>query len=79
VTELRGPRNRAIDTYLKAGNSPSTEALKDMQDARGEFGRWHFYSLALNFVTLLLVTGAMGMAGHLPAAKVPTSREAIGS
>jgi hypothetical protein len=41
-----------------------------MESARAEFTRWHFYSLGLSFVTLLLVTAAMALAARLPAAPV---------
>lgn len=35
--------------------------------AKEAFGVWHTASLFLNFGTLLLVTGGMGLAAHLPA------------
>ncbi len=34
--------------------------------ARADFGRWHLYSLLLNFVTLALVGGATALAAQLP-------------
>jgi acyl-phosphate glycerol 3-phosphate acyltransferase len=40
-------------------------------EARAEFGRWHFYSLMVNFVTVLLVTVAMALAARLPQAQLP--------
>jgi glycerol-3-phosphate acyltransferase PlsY len=64
VAELRDPRNRAVDAYLSADTT--TEALAQMQAARSDFGRWHFYSLMLNFATVLLVTGGMALAAYLP-------------
>jgi acyl-phosphate glycerol 3-phosphate acyltransferase len=42
--------------------------------AKAEFGRWHGYSLLLNFVTLGLVTVAMGLAAQLP-----TSESSLGN
>jgi hypothetical protein len=38
--------------------------------AAADFGRWHLYSLGLNFVTLLLVTVAMALAAQLPSGVV---------
>ena len=38
VTELREPRNRATDAYLR---SDTTATLTAMREARSEFGRWH--------------------------------------
>jgi glycerol-3-phosphate acyltransferase PlsY len=69
VAALREPRNQAVDAYLRAGIEPSTEALEKMRTARSDFGRWHFYSLLLNFATLILVTGAMALGGSLPAGR----------
>lgn len=66
VSELRVPRNDAVDAYLASGGSDAATAQRL---AREEFGRWHFYSLALNFLTILLVTGGMALAGHLPASE----------
>jgi acyl-phosphate glycerol 3-phosphate acyltransferase len=34
--------------------------------ARSDFGRWHLYSLLLNFVTLALAGGALALAAQLP-------------
>jgi acyl-phosphate glycerol 3-phosphate acyltransferase len=36
--------------------------------AKADFGRWHGYSLMINFVTLGLVTWGMGLAARLPSA-----------
>src|SRR5207248_9683798 len=38
VTELREPRNRAIDAYL---TEKSSDLQLKMTNARSEFGRWH--------------------------------------
>jgi len=66
VGALRDPRNAATEAYLRA---PSDETRVKMQAARAEFGRWHGYSLLLNLACLLCVTGAMALAGNLPAAQ----------
>jgi acyl-phosphate glycerol 3-phosphate acyltransferase len=79
VSELRAARNEASDAWLTqsaslALNLPAAlekelERTRTVaQEARAEFGRWHFYSLMLNFGTLLLVTVAMALAARLPPA-----------
>ena len=63
VTELRVPRNQAMEAYLQdRGSAPKKSAMKE---ARKEFGRWHGYSLLANFATILCVTAAMALAGNL--------------
>jgi len=74
VSELRGPRNQATDAYLQANGDDAPRALAAMKEARGAFGRWHMYSLMLNFVTILTVAGAMALAGNVPQGK-PASPE----
>jgi acyl-phosphate glycerol 3-phosphate acyltransferase len=82
VSALRTTRNEASDALLMQtagatlGNSSAGQ--KDVEQsrlvasaARAEFGRWHFYSLMLNFLTVLLVTVLMALAARLPAAAVP--------
>jgi acyl phosphate:glycerol-3-phosphate acyltransferase len=69
VSKLRTPRNQAVDAYLRAGSDASPSA---MREARSDFGRWHVYSLMLNFATILAVAGAMALAGNLP--QRPSSR-----
>ena len=66
VSELRGPRNEATDLYLRAGEERAVERLAIMKEARGNFARWHLYSLFLNFGTVILVTAGMAMASRLP-------------
>jgi acyl-phosphate glycerol 3-phosphate acyltransferase len=77
VSALRTARHEAGDALLAqtAGkalaNSPAMqkggdEVMTRAQAARTEFGRWHFYSLMLNFVTVLLVTIAMALTARLP-------------
>jgi acyl phosphate:glycerol-3-phosphate acyltransferase len=54
---------------LHGSTSSEIEELQAKWDsARAEFGRWHLWSLLLNMVTIGLVTIAMALAGHLPAA-----------
>jgi|ERR1019366_4625920 acyl-phosphate glycerol 3-phosphate acyltransferase len=62
VSTLRTPRNQATEAYLQDRN-PATQTA--MQEARTEFGRWHFYSILLNLATIVCVTGAMALAGNL--------------
>ncbi len=66
VSELRGPRNQETDGYLQSPSDEAPRALAAMKEARSEFGRWHTYSLLLNLVTILAVTGAMALAGNVP-------------
>jgi hypothetical protein len=67
VSRLREARSRTSDVVLRS--SSASPAEKEAADAaRAEFGRWHGYSLVVNFLTLALVTVAMGMAASLPAA-----------
>jgi|SRR5581483_1522542 len=67
VTDLRAPRNQATDAYLQANDAAAPTLLSAMKEARSEFGRWHAYSLLLNFATVALVTAGMAMAAKLPA------------
>jgi acyl-phosphate glycerol 3-phosphate acyltransferase len=66
VTELRVPRNQAMDAYLQAAPSEAPQAEAALVAARGEFGRWHTYSLLLNLATIVALMGAMALAGNLP-------------
>lgn len=68
VSDLRDPRNQATDLYLLSRAADATT----MKNARSEFGRWHLYSLLLNFVTLLLVTGGMALTVKLPESPCDT-------
>jgi hypothetical protein len=67
VADLRGPREKLTDAVLVA-SSPTQELLAEARSARAIFGRWHFYSLMLNFATLALVGLLTGLAAHLPGA-----------
>ena len=69
VTELRDPRNQATDAYLRSDPQSSASALEKMQSVRAEFAAWHLASLGLSFVTVLLVSGGMALAGFLPGEK----------
>jgi glycerol-3-phosphate acyltransferase PlsY len=59
------PLARYVGDLRQQRYSPSSEVAHSAQE---QFGRWHGYSLMLNFVTLGLVTVAMGMAARLPEA-----------
>ncbi len=67
VHELRGPRNDLSDAVLTSKQPPSAEPLQKANEARADFGRWHGYSVMVNLLTLILVTGAMALAAQLPA------------
>ena len=61
VHDLREPRNRLTDIYLK---ERTIEAEINAQDARTAFGLWHLGSMAANMATILCVTAALAMAGN---------------
>jgi len=65
VHALREVRNTATDTLLKS-DPPSERQVQEVRELRADFARWHGYSLADNFATLVLVTVAMALAAHLP-------------
>ena len=65
VSELRNERNEATDAVLVASQPPPA-ALDRAEQARARFGSWHFASLLVNFVTILLVTATMALAAALP-------------
>jgi acyl-phosphate glycerol 3-phosphate acyltransferase len=78
VSALRLERNRASDEFLgqtaRTARQPLPAIQKEIDrkkatadSARAEFGRWHFYSLMLNFATVGCVTAAMALAARLPA------------
>jgi acyl-phosphate glycerol 3-phosphate acyltransferase len=69
VSHLRKIRNEAVDALLIRSPVPSQDMQRVQQaadEARADFGRWHGYSLLLNFVTVLLVTVAMMLTACLP-------------
>jgi acyl-phosphate glycerol 3-phosphate acyltransferase len=65
VSALRPPRDQAIDAYLRAQEKEDAAGIAIA--ARNTFLWWHLASLALSFVTLILVTGTMALAARLPA------------
>jgi hypothetical protein len=66
VSGLRDQRSETTDRVLRSP-APDPASIEAAEQARAEFGRWHTYSLMVNFATLLLVTVAMAMAAQLPA------------
>jgi acyl-phosphate glycerol 3-phosphate acyltransferase len=68
VHELRGPRDEKTAAVLRAPPAPppSPEEIQSAERAREAFGRWHGFSLIVNFLTLALVTVAMVLAAALP-------------
>jgi len=88
VSTLRAERNKASDALLTQTAArpltPSPVLPGDLEKtkqtaeaARAEFGRWHFLSLMLNFVTVALVTVAMALTASLPCAS-PLPKEKNG-
>jgi glycerol-3-phosphate acyltransferase PlsY len=73
VDNLRVVRNDRSDVVLR-NPQPVSEDVKAAEVARADFGRFHFYSLMLNFGTVGLVTVAMALAAQLPA---PNGREGM--
>jgi acyl-phosphate glycerol 3-phosphate acyltransferase len=70
VEARREPRNNLSDVVLRSP-APTPEQVQQANDARADFGRWHGYSLMVNFLTLIMVTIAMALAAQLPAAADP--------
>jgi acyl phosphate:glycerol-3-phosphate acyltransferase len=67
VSGLRADRNAATDAVLQGAPEVPAADMQWAAEARAQFGRFHGYSLMLNFLTLLLVTVAMALAAALPA------------
>jgi acyl-phosphate glycerol 3-phosphate acyltransferase len=65
VEARREVRSDTSDKVLRA-TQPSAERIQAANDARKDFGRWHFYSLMANFLTVLLVTLTMALTALLP-------------
>jgi hypothetical protein len=77
VSQMRIERAQLTDKVLDAAPGFSEADYEAAVQARADFGRWHLYSLLLNFGTLALVTVAMALAAQLPVKKViPADREA---
>jgi acyl-phosphate glycerol 3-phosphate acyltransferase len=66
VSSLRRPRDEQTDKLLEASD-PSKALIADAEAARGTFVAWHLVSLALNMLTLALVTVGMALTARLPA------------
>jgi hypothetical protein len=73
VSHLRGERYRATNEVLEQAPHVLQASHDQALTLRAEFGRWHFYSLMLNFVTIGCVTVAMALAAQLPV--VPAAAE----
>jgi acyl-phosphate glycerol 3-phosphate acyltransferase len=67
VHGLREERGQAMDAVL-LGAEPTRDQVARAEAARAEFGRWHGYSLLVNFATVALVTVGMALAARLPSA-----------
>jgi acyl-phosphate glycerol 3-phosphate acyltransferase len=76
VEKLRLPRDAQTDALL-ANPSPEPAQVGQAEAARAAFTRWHLYSLADNFVTLLLAGVALALAARLPGVpgEVPAVKE----
>jgi hypothetical protein len=66
VSALRDERNKATDALLQTAPDIPDSVYAEAVDARATFGRWHFYSLMLNFGTITLVTVGMALTARLP-------------
>jgi hypothetical protein len=77
VHRLREERGRAMEAVLLSGD-PTRGQLARAEAARAEFGRWHGYSLVVNFLTLALVAVGMALAAQLPTAPQPSAVAANG-
>ncbi len=73
VDRLRGPRDDATAAVLK--EDPTAEEVDRAVAARGEFVRWHGYSLLANFGVILLVGVAMALAAQMPAPSPPPATD----
>jgi glycerol-3-phosphate acyltransferase PlsY len=67
VEGLREQRYELTDAVLR-GPHPLPADVASAEEARAKFLAWHSASLIDNFVTLLLVTLALGLAARLPEA-----------
>jgi glycerol-3-phosphate acyltransferase PlsY len=66
VSDLRDPRNEAIEAYLKAPAAERDSLRPAARAAKSTFVRWHLLSLFLNMGVVGLVVIATAMAGNLP-------------
>jgi acyl phosphate:glycerol-3-phosphate acyltransferase len=74
VHELRVPRNETTEIYLL--DRSDANKIKAMTEARGEFTRWHLYSVFVNLAAIVLVTGAMALAGNLESGSPANTKPA---
>ncbi len=74
---LRVRRNQTMEAYLL--NRDDEGKAAEMKAARADFGMWHGVSVLLNLGTVLVVTGAMALAGNLQGAMVLEEKRAPGS
>ena len=65
VHEARGPRNEAVDAYLKS-QTVDDAAIEKMRSARGWFGMWHGMSVLANYAVIIMVTAVMLLAVWAP-------------
>jgi hypothetical protein len=65
--KVGGMREKRAEATLTALNDPTSANVEKADAVRGEFARWHGYSVMLNLVTVVLVSVAMGLAAFLPA------------
>lgn len=77
VSEKGVLRNELTDACL-AQPAPSRAAVEAAETARADFGRWHGYSLGVNFLTLGLVTVAMALAASLPSREFTQTSRNVG-
>jgi acyl phosphate:glycerol-3-phosphate acyltransferase len=77
VEDMRVVRNDRSDVVLRSPQ-PASEEVQAAEAARAGFGRFHFYSLMLNFATVGLVTVAMALAAQLPTRNGPMMTPAPG-
>ena len=52
--------------WAEKGQAPTPEQIQTADAARATFSQWHSYSMIVNLLTVILVTGAMGLAAVLP-------------
>jgi acyl-phosphate glycerol 3-phosphate acyltransferase len=72
VDHLIQDRHQTFDALLSA-SPPTSEQVQQAAGARAVFAAWHGYSMMLNLLTILLVTGAMILAAQLPSRTVESA------
>jgi acyl phosphate:glycerol-3-phosphate acyltransferase len=76
VEGLRKPRYALTDAVLQSPH-PSDADVTAAEEARAKFLAWHNCSLIDNFVILLLVALALGLAARLPEARELAARPTL--